>query len=161
MILNCKRMFIWHVFTSSTLNFDRHIWGLTSWQVNWGKTVLWCHNITHTRVWSSATRSPELSRTNEMGPPTPTSTPSASAALCILWAHAAARALRHKHARTFNFQRDSVKMDKVIAGQTAYLERSTLSVDKKGEHTSWKWQGVITSQHLPEWRFTAVLFGQW
>lgn len=66
---------------SKTTNSDQHISHVTSLYRSDGATdQLWCHDITHVRAWSSATHSPTLSRTNYMGPPTPTDTPSAIAA---------------------------------------------------------------------------------
>lgn len=63
---------------SKTTNSDQHISHVTSLYRSDGATdQLWCHDITHVRAWTSATHSPILSRTDYMGPPTPTDTPSA------------------------------------------------------------------------------------
>lgn len=79
-------------------------------------------------------------------------------AICDRSAHAHCKhILEHGHANTFNFQRDADKMYKVTAGQNDCLDRQA-ETDRQGRRMSWKWQGVITSQHSLTSHFTAALF---
>lgn len=120
--------------TSSTLNFDHLRLDLLTGELA-SSDQLWCHNITCQRLELSHSQ-PLAQRDKWHGPAhSHRHTICHRSTVYTLCAQAAARALEHRHANTFHFPRDSVKMDKVIASQTACLERSALSLDGQAGRT--------------------------
>lgn len=76
---------------------------------------------------------PHSAKTDDLGPPTPTDTPSAIAAPVHT-------VNTHAHGNAFNFQRDAVKMYNVPAGQTDCLDLRA-QTDRQGGQVSRKLQG--------------------
>lgn len=149
---------------SEALGSCRHISDVTSPDGSDGATdQLWCHDITHVTAWSSATHSPTLSKTDDKGPPTPTDTPSAIAASARdVNTHSRTGGQTHTHTdmQTHLISKEllSRRIRSLPAKATVWTGEQRAQTDRQGGQMSWKWQGVITSQHLLRSLFTTALF---